>query len=265
MSTNLYFEFGEPQVISDVETLLSLNVEKTYYRPGDPTRVDDIFSTLSIPHSTPGIFRGQLRDWPLIPKCFRGIEDPESDLTPTIRSFQWMRATHKFRCFCERAKVQNPAFPPAVSDRMSIAQHFGVPTALLDWSQNIFAAVFFAIRSVYADPDFENSLKVFIYHVIDERLLHAGIPEDSEIADFAHSSFVKPYPIDRRIERQRAVFTYHPHPAHRPLKVPARTYVLEWPMIQKLIDLMRGFGFTEDYFFPDYAGIAYAVTSDTSL
>jgi hypothetical protein len=148
---------------------------------------------------------------------------------------------------------------------MSIAQHFGVPTPLLDWSQNILAAAFFAIRSVYANQEFENSLKVFVYHVIDERLLHAGIPDELKLADFAHSSFVKPYPIDRRIERQRAVFTYHPHPAHRPPKIAARVYVLEWPMIRKLIDLMKGLGFTEDYFFPDYAGIAYTVTFDTSL
>jgi hypothetical protein len=148
---------------------------------------------------------------------------------------------------------------------MSIAQHFGVPTPLLDWSQNIFSAVFFALRDVFAASEFENSLKVFIYHVIDERLLHAGIPEDSALADFALSSFVKPYPIDRRIERQRAVFTFHPHPAHRPPKVAARVYVLEWHVIEKLIGLMKGLGFTEDYFFPDYAGIAYAVMSETSL
>jgi hypothetical protein len=148
---------------------------------------------------------------------------------------------------------------------MSIAQHFGVPTPLLDWSQNIFAAVFFAIRDVFADPEFEKSLKVFVYHVLDERLLHAGIPEESNLADINRSAFVKPYPIDRRIERQRGVFTFHPYPTHRPRKVSARTYVLEYPLIAKLIALMKGFGFTEDYFFPDYAGIAHAVMSDTSL
>ena len=36
-------------------------------------------------------------------------------------------------------------------------------------------------------------------------------------------------------------------------------------MIEKLIKLMKGFGFTEDYFFPDYAGIATAVNYETSL
>lgn len=262
---NPYFELAEPQVIADIEGLLSLNVEKLYYRPGDEAQVTDSMNIHSLPHSTAGIFRGQLCDWPLIPKSFRGIEDEETEVTNAVRTFRWMQATREFQSFCERAEVQNPAFPSSVSDRMSIAQHFGVPTPLLDWSQNIFAAVFFAIRDVFADSEFEKSLKVFVYHVLDERLLHAGIPEESNLADFNCSAFVKPYVIDRRIERQRGVFTYHPHPGHRPSKVLAKTYVLEWPMIQKLIDLMKGFGFTEDYFFPDYAGIARAVTSDTSL
>jgi len=262
---NPYFELAEPRVIVDIESLLSLNVEKTYYRPGDETQVTDILSFYSSPYSTAGIFRGQLQDWPLNPKSYRETGELKTEATEVVRTYQWIRATHKFKSFCERAEVQNTSFPSNISDRMSIAQHFGVPTPLLDWSQSIFTAVFFAIRDVFADSEFEKSLKVFVYHITDERLLHAGIPEESKLSDFGYSAFIKPYPIDRRIERQRGVFTYHPHPAHRPLKVPAKTYILEWPVIQKLIALMKGFGFTEDYFFPDYAGIAHAVTSDTSL
>ncbi len=262
---NPYFELAEPQVIADIEKLLSLNLQKRYYRPGDETQVTDILSIHSSSNSTAGIFRGQLRDWPLIPKSFRGMNEQEMEVTGVKRSYRWIKSTSKFSSFCERAEVQNPAFPSGVSDRMSIAQHFGVPTPLLDWSQNIFAAVFFAIRDVYADSEFEKSLKVFVYHITDERLLHVGIPGDSKLSDFDRSAFVKPYPIDRRIDRQRGVFTYHPHPSHRPTKVSASTYVLEWPVIQELIALMKGLGFTEDHFFPDYAGIAHAVMSDTSL
>ena len=265
MSENLYFDLAEPRLISDIGTLLALNVKKTYYRTGDTTPVDDLLTTASIPHSTAGIFRGQLYDWPLVPKCFRGIDIPETEIPRSVRSFRWGQATHKFSSFCERAESQNPTFPPRISDRMSIAQHFGVPTPLLDWSQNIFAAVFFAIRAVYADSEFGNALKVYIYHVIDEGFLHTGIPEGSDLADIAHSCFVKQYSIDKRIERQQAVFTFHPFPTHTPLKIPAKLYILEWPMIQEMIGLMRGLGFTEDYFFPDYAGIAHAVTYETSL
>lgn len=269
---NPYFDVTEPQVISDIETLLSLNVRKKYYRPGDQTAVGqttvgDIMSmsSHSIPHSTAGIFRGQLYDWPLIPKSFREEKLQQLEVSSAVRSLRFIQATRKFNSFCKRAEIQNPAFPQSISDRMSIAQHFGVPTPLLDWSQNIFAAVFFAIRDVFADPKFEDSLQVFVYHVIDERLFLPGLPDDSDLADFGRSAFIKPYPIDRRIERQRGVFTYHPHLSHCPPKVPTKRYVLDFLMIQKLIDLMEGFGFTEDYFFPDYAGIAQAVMSETSL
>ncbi|MDX6444983.1 MAG: hypothetical protein QOH71_2057 [Blastocatellia bacterium] len=261
---NPYFALEDPEVIDDVERLLSLNLEKTYYRPGDETPITDILSAHSL-HKTAGIFRGQLNDWPLIPKSYRAIAYPTEEITPIVRSFRWRQATREFWNFCERAEIQNPAFPSSLSDRMSIAQHFGVPTPLLDWTQSIFTAVFFAIRDVFSDSEFEKSLKVFVYHIIDEQLLRVGVPEDVDLADFDRSAFVKPYPIDRRIERQRGVFTYHPHLAQRPPKIAAKTYVLEWQLIEKLIGLMKGFGFTEDYFFPDYAGIANAVVSNTSL
>ena len=262
---NPYFELEKPQIIEDVERLLLLNVEKTYYRPGDETPITGMMSIYSA-HSTAGIFRGQLNDWPLIPKSFRGMKDQEMEVTGVLRSYRWSVETSKFRNFCERAQVQNSGFPSDVSNRMSIAQHFGVPTPLLDWSQNIFTAVFFAIRDVFEAPEeFENLLRVFVYHIIDEQLLNNGIPDDSNLVDFGHSAFIKPYPIDRRIERQRGVFTYHPHPSHRPPKVSVKTYVLEWSIIHKLIALMKGFGFTEDYYFPDYGGIAHAVMSGTTL
>lgn len=266
-SVNPYFDASRPQVIEDVDTLLSLNVQKGYYAPGDQTPVDDIRSLYHSPYLTSGIFRGQLRDWPLIPKGFRGLVEPaeEKPLTPVIRSFQWSLATHKFREFCSRAEGQNPAFPRASVDRMAIAQHFGVPTPLLDWTQSIFPAVFCAVRDVFNDPEFETSLRVFVYHVIDERLLRSGLPEEGDLADVGESAFIKPFAIDRRIERQRGVFTFHPYPSHRPRRIPASVYILEWPLIARLLRLMKGFGFTEDYYFPDYAGIAHAVMSGTSL
>lgn len=170
----------------------------------------------------------------------------------------------KFHRFCKSAEAQNAAFPPGVADRMSIAQHFGVHTPLLDWTESIFAAVFFAIREVFTDPEFEKTLKAYLYHITDEQLLDEGLPEEN-LLDVGQSAFIKPYHIDKRIERQRGVFTFHPFPANRPRKIPARVYVLDWPVIQEPRALMKGFGFTDDYFFPDYAGIASAVMSDRDL
>ncbi|MFC1484334.1 FRG domain-containing protein [Candidatus Neomarinimicrobiota bacterium] len=265
---NPYFTLEKPKVIESVEELFSLNIRRVYYRPGDETPITDQMNYYSIPHSTSGIFRGQLCDWPLVPKSFRGITPTRESSQPSgvQKMHSYYSATRKFRQFCERAEVQNPDFPSAVSDRMSIAQHFGVNTPLLDWSQNILAAAFFATRDVYTDPKFEEHLKVFIYHIVDERHLHEEIPEESKLAEFGQSAYVKPHHIDKRIERQGGVFTYHPHPILAPPKIPVCVYVLEeWGVIDKLRKMMEGFGFKEDYFFPDYAGIARAVKSETSL
>jgi hypothetical protein len=196
---------------------------------------------------------------------FRGIEELELDVSDTIRSYRWAGAAAKFNNFQKRAELQNSEFPTAVIDRMAIAQHFGVPTALLDWSRNIFTAIFFAVREVFADLEFADTLKVFIYHVTDERLLHSALTEQSDLALLTNSAFINPCRIDQRIVRQQGVFTFHPYPAPRIRKVPVNVYILEWPLIQKMIALMKGFGFTEDFYFPDYAGIAHAVTSETSL
>lgn len=266
--SNVYFDVTEPQSIEDVETLLSLNIERTYFRPGDTQPMPPQEAMLSIysMHETPGIFRGQSRDWPLIPQAFRTANFAETDLSDVIRSFRWIQSTGEFRRFCERAEAQNPAFPSAVEDRMSIAQHFGVPTPLLDWSQNIFTALYFAIRDIYSATESEGGGRLYLYHVIDERLLRSGVPStDDGLSGFGESAFIKPYHIDRRIERQRAVFTYHPHPCQQPRRIPAKRYVLEWDLVRTLLDLMKGFGFTEDYYFPDYAGIAHAVMSDRAL
>lgn len=262
---NPYFKIEEQIDIKDVDDLLSLNVEKTYYRSGYSKVINNFLDMYSFPYSTAGIFRGQLFDFPLIPKCFRHIKEFDKEKTPYKRTKHWVEATLSFRRFCERAEIQNPSFPENISDRMSIAQHFAVSTPLLDWTKNILAAVFFAIRDVYADEEFEKTQKVFIYHIIDERLLHIGIPDESKLKDFDFSAYIKPYPIDRRIERQQGVFTYHPYPTDELPIVPVKKYVLEFQILLKLIQLMKGFGFTEDYYFPDYAGIARAVMSETSL
>ena len=54
---NPYFEVAEPQIITDIDKLLSFNMKKMYYRPGDEKIITDMQSAFS-PHQTAGIFRG---------------------------------------------------------------------------------------------------------------------------------------------------------------------------------------------------------------
>jgi hypothetical protein len=75
-------------------------------------------------------FRGQVRDWSLRPSLARdGVPEQERKKEP--------------ECFERLAEIL-----PNVNDweRATIAQHYGVPTRLLDWSENPLVGIYFAIK-----------------------------------------------------------------------------------------------------------------------
>ncbi len=54
-----------------------------------------------------------------------------------------------------------PAVPKNPWDLMAIAQHFKLPTRLLDWSKNPHVALWFAVASEPEDDPFKPELWVF--------------------------------------------------------------------------------------------------------
>jgi hypothetical protein len=89
------------------------------------------------------IYRGQGRDLPLLPKLFRRKEPVE-----TLRAFEFLCLNE----FKERCLYLLPSVPEYQYDMMSLAQHYGLPTRLLDWSSNPLTALFFAVESVDSSP-----------------------------------------------------------------------------------------------------------------
>ena len=262
---NPYFEFRNACRISSIEALLSLSEPQAYYEPGDKQSSTNGLGFPIIPHETSGLFRGQIENWLLVPKAFRGYSKKAAPKGPVTKILAWVQATQKFRWFCERAERQNPDFPVDELDRMCIAQHFGIPTPLLDWSRNVLAALFFAVRDIFSNEKFQEHLRVYIYHIPDERLLGKPISRRVSLDKQLASGYVHSKLSDRRIERQQGAFTFHPHPVHAPEVVPVDVYVCSYRVTAKAVRLMKGLGHTEDYYFPDYAGIAAAVMSETAL
>lgn len=84
------------------------------------------------------VFRGQVGDFPLIPKLCR--LKPKGDLLQVE-----MNMLNEF-------KRSNPLLiqPQAAMDDwdyLALGQHFGLPTRLLDWSNNALTALWFAVSS----------------------------------------------------------------------------------------------------------------------
>jgi hypothetical protein len=86
-------------------------------------------------------FRGQSRDWPLVAGVFRLRQGAfESDLT------------NRFRLRAPSRHVNCPALAD-VHHWLCLMTHYRLPTRLLDWTQSILVAAFFAVENDCLDDD----------------------------------------------------------------------------------------------------------------
>lgn len=254
----MYFTIEKTIKIESIDELLELSKQKTFGLPGQSydfnQNMSDIYYIPS--YATIGIFRGQAKDWELIPSSYRNKDyNLVEDKSEIVKSFKFSLDNEDFFAFAKLASEQNNGFPKGEIDQMVLAQHYGIKTPLLDWTKSIFTAIYFAL-DLKNEDDSDKNLEPFIYHIRDERLLLVDLETFEKTENIKLSSFVAPLPIDRRVERQFSVFTFHPHPTEKPPKVSVDKYIISDKLFMKLWKLMKGMGFSSFHYFPDYAGLA---------
>lgn len=108
------------------------------------------------------------------PYVFRGVPDVDHSLETSIKRFvgdsgEWKLESLLLRNFLQYA-LNEIDEPESVWHLLSIAEHYGLPTRLLDWSFSPLVATYFAVR--HGNTDHDGAI-----WAVDYRKLHDDLPE----------------------------------------------------------------------------------------
>ena len=232
------------------------------HKNGEIHSAEDLVHLLKERHGNPRLlFRGQAVDKPLNPKIARN-----TNLSPEAIENRERQMLDRFQK--ESIPYLSNPLPQTDWDWLSIAQHQGLPTRLLDWTANALAGLWFAVAS--DPPEGSEYGTLWILRVRSEDLKSPS--KDQDIFTLRRTYIFQPFHIDRRIAAQSAWFSVHkyhdsPDPAFFPLnwnkqyrdrlqkyKIPRD----DFPKIRRELRLM---GVTQATMFPDLSGLCAEIQS----
>ena|SRR2546430_13426045 len=158
--------------------------------------------------------------------------------------------------------------PDTDFDWLSIAQHYGLPTRLLDWTGNALAALWFAVAS---DPG--PGVTEGVVWVLEVEPKNEKKPSRNESPFELNRTYIfQPFHIDRRIAAQVGWFSIHRYSEERGKFYALDNIKLYKPNIQrypvpiaafdKLRAELRLVGVTQATIFPDLAGLCAEIQAD---
>lgn len=225
------------------------------------------FIELSSQFSEDMIFRGQAdKTWQLVPSIARLCGTGSRLDLGKIGG--WSRLEEEImNRFIRHARPHVSAEPAGMVEWLVIAQHHGLPTRLLDWTQNPMVALYFALST----------------EATEDSIVWAAHPKsvlsvDIDLASLGTMQVYFPVNTDPKLTSQKGCFTVQPFPARgapfTPLQEDARvlqdglhslTRVLipaEQDVKQDILSDLANCGVDESSIYPDLFGLSRQIRND---
>lgn len=146
-------------------------------------------------------YRGQIADYKLLPKIFRDS------------IFNGTNLLDIEHLFLDEFKKKGRTFlnyePKNDLEWLAIAQHHGLKTRLLDWSENALAALWFCVCVEKESPLDKGNGVVWILKIDDNSSLYVDEKDYIKPFDIKFTKIFKPSYLSNRIIAQSGVFTLH--------------------------------------------------------
>lgn len=218
----------------------------------------DITRILKENSEEPWIYRGLTRKcYPLVPKIGRNRGESKKGGTIPYDKSDETRLLDKFK---KQAIPMINYIPRSDLEWLAIAQHHELKTRLLDWTENILVAAYFATKQgIEFEPDSEGKMRLLnppVIYAIEAK--HIPVAED-DLNCFNMQDEVmlyKPPHLSERIAPQKALFTIHKEPRvqfdHERL-IMYEMYIMG---TRDIIVALDQAGITESMLFPGIDGLA---------
>jgi len=209
---------------------------------------------------------------------FRGVSRTTDDLVPSISRTRY--DDRPYSLLAEKvvlSLVKNEGLAFRISETLSdidllaLAQHFGAPTRLLDWTKNPLVALYFATFSGKFVDDQHDGI-VYVYKAETDDFIRTKVElntSDNQAPMFPQDlfnskvRFISPRFVDARIRNQKGLFSVQENAEVSFVANCRREHI--WKLIVPrdvkvtLARYLHGIGITHDFIMPDFAGFCLAL------